>query len=559
MRPVNLLPQQERAVKPAEGLGGSSIVLLGVLGALLLAVLGFVVTQNQVNGRSGDIAKAEAEAQQAEQRASSLGAFGSFAAVKQQREQSVRELAIARFDWERFMRELALVLPSGTSLIDVAATTDGTESGTPGAAATPAPAPAAGADGATATATAAPAAGPKAEITGCAVSQSRVATLMLRLGKLAGATDVELKESAAEDTAGGASRRAVGRCRRRRQHRLPGGQVQVRRERDLRPRRDLRQGRQAAQDAGPAGWRGMTLTERDRKIAIVLVPLVVMAAYWFLVLAPKREEAAKLGERLSQAQTTRDTATTTARAARGLQELLREGLRDRGPARQGHSGDAGHAQPAGAARERLEGHRHPLQQRARGRPQRISGAPGAHHGGPARAAMPRRAARRPPPARATRPSRPTMPPRPRTRPTRLPAPARRPATAAGSAATTADGSTSGNPGLDSVPLEFTFSGSFFDLADFFHRMKRFVRVANKDIRVQGRLMTIDGLTFKSDSFPVIKAEVRSTVYLSPKSQGTTAGATPQGPGTDGTTQASTPGTAPAAPGAPVAQNTGDAR
>ncbi len=192
MKPVNLLPQNERAVKPAEGLSGSSYVVLGVLGALLLAVLTFVFSQNQVNDRAGKIEKTQAEAQQAEQRASALGAFGSFATVKQQREESVRELASARFDWERFMRELALVLPSGTSLLDVNASTDGSPAAGGSAAASPAPAPVAGTTGT-------PAAGPKAEVTGCALSQKHVATLMVRLGKMNGASDVELKESAASD------------------------------------------------------------------------------------------------------------------------------------------------------------------------------------------------------------------------------------------------------------------------------------------------------------------------------------------------------------------------
>jgi Tfp pilus assembly protein PilN len=203
MRPVNLLPQNERAVKPADGLGGSSYIVLGVLGALLLAVLTFVVSQNQVNDRSSQIAKTEAEAQQAEQRVATLGAFGSFASVKEQREQSVRELAGARFDWERFMRELSLVLPEGTSLLDVSASTDGAaeSTGAGGAAATPAPAPAAGDAAATG-------AGPKADVTGCAVSQSRVATLLVRLGKLKDATDVALKESAASDSGAAAGQSA---------------------------------------------------------------------------------------------------------------------------------------------------------------------------------------------------------------------------------------------------------------------------------------------------------------------------------------------------------------
>ncbi len=214
MKPVNLLPQNERAVKAAEGLGGSSYVVLGVLGALLLAVLTFVFSQNQVNDRASKIGETQAEAQQAEQRATALGAFGSFASVKQQREESVRQLASARFDWERFMRELSLVLPSGTSLLDVSASTDGSSASGAAGAAAPAPAPApapatppAGATGTTATPAtpatpAVVAATPKAQMIGCALSHKHVATLMVRLGKMKGASDVELKESATDDTVG---------------------------------------------------------------------------------------------------------------------------------------------------------------------------------------------------------------------------------------------------------------------------------------------------------------------------------------------------------------------
>jgi Tfp pilus assembly protein PilO len=86
------------------------------------------------------------------------------------------------------------------------------------------------------------------------------------------------------------------------------------------------------------------------------------------------------------------------------------------------------------------------------------------------------------------------------------------------------------PGLECIPLEFEFDGRFFDLADFFHRLKRFVEVANDKVLVRGRLLTIDNLKFSSgESFPKLKAEVSATVYLAPKAQGQTAGATPQGP------------------------------
>ena len=113
-------------------------------------------------------------------------------------------------------------------------------------------------------------------------------------------------------------------------------------------------------------------------------------------------------------------------------------------------------------------------------------------------------------------------------------------------------------GLETVPLDLEFTGDFFNLADFFHDVKRFVHVAGTDVVVGGRLITIEGVNYSSDPelFPKIKAEIRATVYLSPKAEGTSAGATPTGP--SDTTPASTPAavedSAPATP-APTATAT----
>jgi hypothetical protein len=108
----------------------------------------------------------------------------------------------------------------------------------------------------------------------------------------------------------------------------------------------------------------------------------------------------------------------------------------------------------------------------------------------------------------------------------------------------------GPAGLESVPLELEFVGNFFNVADFFHDVKRFVRVAGTNVVVGGRLITIESVSYSSDQtiFPKLKAELTATIYLSPKVEGTTAGATPEGP--PATTPASTP-TDPAAP-APAA-------
>ena len=52
----------------------------------------------------------------------------------------------------------------------------------------------------------------------------------------------------------------------------------------------------------------MSLTPRDRKIVMVLVPLLLLAVYWFVLLAPQRTESAKVEEELTKARGDRDTA-----------------------------------------------------------------------------------------------------------------------------------------------------------------------------------------------------------------------------------------------------------
>jgi hypothetical protein len=109
------------------------------------------------------------------------------------------------------------------------------------------------------------------------------------------------------------------------------------------------------------------------------------------------------------------------------------------------------------------------------------------------------------------------------------------------------------PGLESVGLDFTFHGTFFDLADFFHRMKRFVRVVNDDIVVRGRLMTVDSFQWKAEpeKWPFLTAEVHATVFLAPKAQGVSAGATPQGPGATPATTPASSGSTPAPSSTPA--------
>jgi Tfp pilus assembly protein PilO len=94
------------------------------------------------------------------------------------------------------------------------------------------------------------------------------------------------------------------------------------------------------------------------------------------------------------------------------------------------------------------------------------------------------------------------------------------------------------------PFSFTFEGSFFRLSDFFSQLDRFVQVEGEDIDVTGRLLRIE--TFKltpQGSSGTLKAEIGATSYSLPDAEGVTAGATAEGPA--GTTAAA-PGTSSAA-------------
>jgi type IV pilus assembly protein PilO len=325
----------------------------------------------------------------------------------------------------------------------------------------------------------------------------------------------------------------------------------------------------------------VTLTDRDRKILIAVVPIVIVVAYWFLLLAPKREDAATAGDEVAKQEQRRDDA--------------RAALSQASTARTGFRGDytqivrLGKAIPAGVDMPSLLVQ---LDRAAEGTGIRFTSIKTGERSG-AGAAAPATAGS-PPPA-GTGQSSGTTPVQAGGQPAQS-----APGTAAESANNAAATSSQSNQaatqsgvspgdtqtstsaregglpvgggaatggsadqagtapvGLETVSLELGFVGDFFRLADFFHSVKRFVHVASKDVVVDGRLITIEGVRYTSDPllFPRLKAEITATVYLSPLEQGVTAGATPQGPSTT-TPAAGTDGSAaPASPTTPTATAT----
>jgi hypothetical protein len=116
MRPVNLIPQEQRRRAPREGGGKSAYAVLGVLGVLLALVAAYVLTSNQVTDSENKVAVASAEADRLEAEAAKQADYTDFAQIAQTRTLSVAGVAATRFDWERLMREVSLIMPSGSWL-----------------------------------------------------------------------------------------------------------------------------------------------------------------------------------------------------------------------------------------------------------------------------------------------------------------------------------------------------------------------------------------------------------------------------------------------------------
>jgi hypothetical protein len=283
----------------------------------------------------------------------------------------------------------------------------------------------------------------------------------------------------------------------------------------------------------------MTLSDRDRRILLILIPVALVLAYWFLLLSPKRQDLTTARDAQHAAESARDQAVAQAaqlekarqtfaadyaavvRLGKAIPETIDSpsllvqldrasngthidfnsvtfGARSASSVSVAAPATTGPAQPAGNAA-------------AGGAPAATGVGRAAESAGNAVNQGNQASANVNSASGGTNPTTTTT------------------TTTAAPSTTTA--------ALDTVALTFNFSGTYFDLADFFHRLKRFVYVANNQIFVRGRLMTIDTLTFSpgvatsgsTSTANTLTASVGATVYLSPKSTGVTAGATPAGP------------------------------
>jgi Tfp pilus assembly protein PilN len=158
--------------------GPLAYVVVATLAAALIGVTVLVVTENQISDRKAEIVELESATARVQARSQALAAYQQFHSVREQRLATITSLADSRFDWERVMRELALVLPRDVWLTTLTASAN--------------PAATTGGGGVSLRSSIS---GPALELVGCARSHDAVAGLVQALKDIDGVTRVGLPTS----------------------------------------------------------------------------------------------------------------------------------------------------------------------------------------------------------------------------------------------------------------------------------------------------------------------------------------------------------------------------
>lgn len=173
MRPINLIPEEERGLHGGIARTGPFVyVLVGSLAVLLIGVVVLVLTSNKISERESEIASLETQKAAVSAQAAALQPYVSFEQVARRRLETVATLANSRFDWVRVIRQLSMILPPGSSISTLSASSGGTSPG-----------------GAIAVAT------PSMNMVGCAPSQDGTAAVVVALKQIDGVTRVGLTKS----------------------------------------------------------------------------------------------------------------------------------------------------------------------------------------------------------------------------------------------------------------------------------------------------------------------------------------------------------------------------
>jgi Tfp pilus assembly protein PilO len=241
----------------------------------------------------------------------------------------------------------------------------------------------------------------------------------------------------------------------------------------------------------------------NRLIVSILVVAALAIGFWVLLLGPKREEASELSSEAGQLQVALSEAQSKAAEA--------EAARQEFPSDYRQLIVLGQAVPAGDEASSLLVELNTMAEAAKVKFDSMqleeSGAGAAAAPAPTPAPVPVPAG---------------------SPPGAVPASSTAPPTEA-TASLLPLGASIGTAGLGVMPYSLTFSGNFFQIADFIKEVDSMVHTGGK-IGVRGRLVTVDGFSLVSElESPTLKTTLSVTTYVTPPTQGLTGGATTVAP------------------------------
>ena len=224
------------------------------------------------------------------------------------------------------------------------------------------------------------------------------------------------------------------------------------------------------------------------KTALAVVAVVVMAAaFWMLLLGPKRDKAGELGEQVTQIQSEVASERAVAQSSLAAKKNFTKNYAE--------LVQLGKSVPAEAATPSLLVQLNGVSDNAKTDFQGITGA-GAAEG------------------------------------------SEEPASPEGESALIPIGATAGPAGLLAMPYQLQFEGGFFQVANFIEGIDSLVETKNGVVDAKGRLITIDGFNLAplggeggeaEGPSGKLTADFSVNTYVTPPGQGITAGATLAGP------------------------------
>jgi hypothetical protein len=288
------------------------------------------------------------------------------------------------------------------------------------------------------------------------------------------------------------------------------------------------------------------MTSRDRTVLLVVVTVALLGAYWLLLLSPKRHDASSLGDQVAEVHKRLDAAHADVAASGSARSSYAANYV--AVARLGKAVPAEEDVPSlvyqldqTATSMQVDFRKIKLSQQSSTPASTTSAAAVASTrdaAGPQTTGSGLKSGTGTGASSGAGQNPSTTPTA--TSPSSSTTPASTPPTQAASA-TAPPGTVVGPGGFPTLPFQFTFTGSFFRLSNFFGRVERFIQPERPGLNVSGRLMAIDGFQLSASplGFPHMEATVAATAFVLPQDQGLTNGATPGAPPQAGSQTVST--------------------